>query len=86
MEMLHDVVITELNEIVTRKWLRGDSMNLDSRPNSGFSIALGGRIVYHENGRDIVSEPGTLLFLPKGARYTWDCEADGICFFKVCHS
>lgn len=78
MEMLHDVVITELNEIVTKKWLRGNSMDVILRPNSGFSIALGGRIVYHENERDIVSEPGTLLFLPKGAHYTWDCEADGM--------
>ena len=77
MEFLNEIVVTELREILTQKWLRGAKMEILSRPSCGFSITLRGRIVYHENGKDIVSEPGTVLFLPECASYTWDCEESG---------
>ena len=47
------------------------------RPHFGFSIATEGKIVYRQGERELISDPGHILFYPRGAAYTWECLSGG---------
>ena len=45
----------------------------------GIALKAGGRTVYRQDGKEILSDRSHVVLLPKGARYEWTCTEPGEC-------
>ena len=45
----------------------------------GIALKAGGRTVYTQDGKQILSDKNHIVLLPKGARYDWTCYDQGEC-------
>ena len=75
--ILNTICATGLTSIFTVKYDRGVERSMVSRAWYGMSLAIDGEIVYHHNGKDIVSDPGHLVILPMGGTYHFECTKPG---------
>lgn len=45
----------------------------------GIALKIGGRTVYNQGGKQILSDKNHVVLLPKGGEYTWTCVEPGEC-------
>ena len=45
----------------------------------GIALKAGGKTVYHQDGKEILSDKNHVVLLPRGARYDWVCHEPGAC-------
>ena len=69
MHLLDCLVLTDISEVITIHSPMGRRYETSDRPWYGLSFCESGRIVYHHDGRKIVSDRGHAILLPKGATY-----------------
>ena len=74
---LDELVVTEISEPFTVLSRRGRRLEQTCRNKSGISFCLGGQIQYISKGKEVLSDEGNIVFLPKGAKYTLIGTADG---------
>ena len=67
---LDEIVVTEISEPFTVISRRGKRLEQTCRKNCGISFCLGGQIQYISKGKEILSDEGSIVFLPKGANPT----------------
>ncbi len=75
--VLNTICATHITNVFTVKYDRGVERNMVLRAWYGMSLAIDGEIVYHHNGKDIVSDPGHLVILPMGGTYHFECTKPG---------
>jgi AraC-like DNA-binding protein len=82
MEALDSLTITAINEVSTIPVARGYRANMVNRRQYGLSFCEGeGKILYHHNGREYLSDRDHAVWLPMGATYLLDCRESG--FFPL---
>jgi AraC-like DNA-binding protein len=74
---LEEIVVTEIYEPFTVLSRKGKRLEQESRKNCGLSFCLGGQIQYISKGKTVISDENSIVFLPKGAKYTLIGTADG---------
>ena len=74
---LDEIVVTEISEPFTVFSPRGRRLEQKSRKNCGLTFCLGGQIQYISKGKEIVSDENSIVFVPKGAKYTLIGVSDG---------
>ena len=76
--MLEDTVISSINEVFTVPVPRGRRTPMQQRPQYGLSFCLGeGRIIYHHEGKEYLSDKDHAVWLPMGASYLLECRESG---------
>lgn len=45
----------------------------------GIALKIGGRTLYNQDGKQILSDKNHVMLLPKGSEYTWTCVEPGEC-------
>ena len=76
--MLEDTVISSINEVMTVPVPRGRRSPMQQRPQYGLSFCLGeGRIIYHHEGKEYLSDKDHAVWLPMGASYLLECRESG---------
>lgn len=71
------IVVTEIYEPFTVFSRKGKRLEQNSRKTCGISFCLGGQIQYVSKGKTVVSDENSIVFLPKGAKYTLMGTEDG---------
>lgn len=66
---MKEIILTHLEPLVTVFSELGRQVEMKERKYYGVSLCLGGQITYSYEGKEYVSVPGTVLFLPKGGNY-----------------
>lgn len=74
---LDEIVVTEIYEPFTVFSCKGKRLEQTSRKTCGLSLCLGGQIQYVSKGKTVISDEDSIVFLPKGAKYTLMGTADG---------
>ncbi|MBQ8350563.1 MAG: helix-turn-helix transcriptional regulator [Clostridia bacterium] len=78
MEMLDKITLTSINEVITVPVARGYKADMVNRRQYGLSFCEGeGRILYHHNGKEYLSDHAHAVWLPMGATYLLDCRESG---------
>ena len=78
MEALDNLIITSINEVSTVPVMRGHHADMVDRRQYGLSFCEGeGRILYHHEGREYLSDRDHAVWLPMGATYLLDCRESG---------
>lgn len=77
MSILNSIVITDVKDAFTVLSPKGRRVQIKDRPAFGLSFCLAGKITYSHNGKEFVSTPGNVLFLPMHATYTLYNHEDG---------
>ena len=54
------------------------SLEVKNRKSFGVSFALSGQLIYHHNGKKYISKENRVVFFPKGASYTIECQQKGV--------
>ena len=78
---INNIVITEINDVVTVFQSKGKTHTAGLREHYGLSFALSGQITYEHNGRKYVSDTNSAIILPKGQSYKLHREKGG--FFPL---
>lgn len=76
---LRDIVLQDL-QVLPARWVRGGTLQMVQRPRHGFVVVSKGKYIYHQNGREIVSDPEHLIYLPQGASYGLRCVEDDLSY------
>ena len=66
-------VITDFNSILTAQDRKGQKREFTNRRYACFIITLSGKIRFVYKNGEIISEPGSPIFLPQGLTYTNEC-------------
>ncbi len=69
MESLSQIIISDIDEVLTVCANKGRQVDTQNRRCYGLSFCTSGKITYTHNGRQFVSEKGNAIILPKGATY-----------------
>lgn len=70
MKDFENIIITNINKPITVFSEKGRFLEMKNRPYYGLSFCAEGKIVYTSNGKEYVSDPQHIVFLPKGGNYT----------------
>ncbi len=70
MDILDNIVITDITEIVTVSSSRGRTAKITNRPSYGLSFCTEGQITYTQNGKEYISDPAHAVILPMGESYS----------------
>ena len=82
MDLLDNLIITSLNDVMTVPVSRGYRAQMHVRRQYGLSFCEGeGKILYHHQGREYLSDRDHAVWLPMGATYLLDCRESG--FFPL---
>ncbi len=76
---LYEMIITELYAFNRIHVPRGQVSARRDRERSALAIKTAGSTVYTMDKAATVSDSGHVVFLPKGASYTWQCLEEGEC-------
>lgn len=71
------LTVTGITRAATLYHKVGRVARMRRRPGFGFSLAVSGKIVYRQDGRELLSEPGRMIFYSSGADYDWECAKEG---------
>ena len=74
---LCDMTLTELFSPIVSILPRLHTVNMHTRATYGLCFCLEGEITYTQNGRKCISEPNTVVLLPKGGGYTLSVDKGG---------
>lgn len=78
MEWLNGLIIKSIESVDYINSPKGRTFASDGRPYGGLSFCLSGSITYVQNGVAYVSEPGNVIYLPKGGTYKLFTTAGGV--------
>ncbi|MBQ9964408.1 MAG: helix-turn-helix transcriptional regulator [Clostridia bacterium] len=78
MDVLEQLVITDVKEPLQVYFERGRRSQMRQRATYGLSLCLDGQITYTLNGQSVTSTKGTAVLLPKGGTYALKGERDGL--------
>lgn len=76
--ILEKIALTEIKSVITVSSEAGTMKQMRARPTYGLSFCLEGRITYIQNGKEYVSDPEHVLFLPMGQDYGIRREKSGL--------
>ncbi len=77
MNVFEEITVSEIDSIAIIDNTKGIGRNIKNRFAYAVSFCLSGKITYHYNGKDYVSDPNHVVFLPIGKSYTITCEESG---------
>ena len=77
MTQLSCCTITELESVQTVVSPRGKVLHMHCRQSYGLSFCVNGKIIYHHQGKEYVSDRNHAVILPKNAEYTLYCSEAG---------
>ncbi len=75
---LNNIVVTEINNVLTVHQIKGKKHINHNRKWYGISFALSGQITYEHKGKKFVSDKSCAIILPKGETYTLYREKEGL--------
>ncbi|MBR2044491.1 MAG: helix-turn-helix transcriptional regulator [Clostridia bacterium] len=78
MTIFEKIRVDEIDSAVLIENTEGYGRRISNRFASAVSFCISGQITYHHKGKDYVSKPGTVIFLPQGESYTITCEKSGV--------
>ena len=77
MDLLNQIVITEILEVSLRSHVRGERYLISQRPSYGLCFCTSGQITYTLNGKNTISNKSCAIIFPKNARYEMYCNKNG---------
>ena len=78
-EKISNIKILDILAVVKTNMKQGTVGGNKKRETSAFAYKTTGKTVYNQNGTTTVSDSGHIVFLPKGANYTYVVEQAGEC-------
>ncbi len=76
---LYDMIITGIYAFNRIRVSQGQTAQRRGREYSAFAIKTHGCTIYRMRRAKYVSDPGHVIFLPRGASYSWECLEEGEC-------
>lgn len=70
MNKLNEIVVTDIDNILTIPSPKGRYEKMTNRRCYGLSFCIEGQITYTHNGKEYVSDPGHAVILPQGQSYS----------------
>lgn len=78
LKSIEKITVTDISSIATIAFPKGVVTNISNRESFGLSLCLEGQLTYSHNGRDVVSDKNSIVFLPKGESYSIRGEKAGM--------
>ncbi len=77
MDGIEKIVVTKLHSVMDLKNPRFENKKKNNRSVHGLCFPISGTMIYHHNGKEIVSDKHHAVLIPKGATYTYSCIEEG---------
>ncbi|MBE6680083.1 MAG: helix-turn-helix transcriptional regulator [Ruminococcaceae bacterium] len=77
MDNIESIVVTKLHSVMDLKNPVFENMKKRNRSVHGLCFPISGTMVYHHNGKSIVSDRQHAVLIPQGATYTYSCIEEG---------
>ena len=77
MNVFEKIKVSEIDSVAIIDNTSGLGRNIKNRFAYAISFCLSGKITYHFDGKDYVSDPEHVVFLPQGKTYTITCQKSG---------
>lgn len=74
---LNTLFVTDIVCVQTTIFEKPLITHMNKRPWYGISFTINGKIIYHHNGRDYLSDSGHAILFPMHASYTLECVVPG---------
>lgn len=78
LKSIEKITVTDISSIATIVFPKGVVTNISNRESFGLSLCLEGQLTYSHNGREVVSDKNSIVFLPKGESYSIRGEKSGM--------
>ena len=75
--VFEDITVSEIDSVAIIDNTKGMGRTIKNRFAYAVSFCLSGKITYHYDGKDYVSDCEHVIFLPKGKSYTITCQESG---------
>ncbi|MBQ7386748.1 MAG: helix-turn-helix transcriptional regulator [Clostridia bacterium] len=75
--MFERIRASKITGVHTINHIAPRQQQMRNRCHYGLSMAISGKIVYHHRGQDFVSDKNTVVILPMGADYDYECVEPG---------
>ena len=77
MNVFEEITVSEIDSVAIIDNTKGMGRTIKNRFAYAISFCLSGKITYHFDGKDYVSDPEHVVFLPKDKSYTITCQESG---------
>lgn len=78
MNVFEDITVSNIDSVVLIENTAGQTRRINNRFAFAVSFCISGQITYHFEGKDYVSSPNRVIFIPMGKTYTVTCEKSGV--------
>ncbi len=78
MNVFENIRVSQIDSVVLIENAAEQTRRINNRFAYAISFCISGQITYHFEGKDYVSSPDRVIFIPMGKTYTVTCEKSGI--------
>lgn len=78
MSLFENIKIWNINGTANVPLLQNEVRSIEKRRWYGITLAKSGKIIYRHNGKEYVSDPEHVVFLPQNASYNFECKHSGL--------